>query len=73
MLSLAKKKFARIFTRENAITPYPKNIKAFEVNCTSSDEKDPYPNNPLTICSDAIMRPKLAGIENKRDYCIDLF
>ena len=39
----------------------------------SFNEKDPYPNNPLTISSDAIIKPRLAGIENSKDSCNDLF
>ena len=69
----AKKKFDKIFIKANATTPYPKNIKAFDVISTSFNEKDPYPNNPLTISSDAIIKPKLAGIENSKDNCNDLF
>ena len=34
---------------------------------------EPYPNNALTICSEARIKPKLAGIDNKRDNSIDLF
>ena len=35
--------------------------------------KDPYPNNPFTISSDAIIKPKLAGNENSKDSSMDLF
>ena len=38
-----------------------------EVISTSFDEKDPYPNNPFIISSDAIINPKLAGIESSKD------
>ena len=55
------------------MTPYPKNIKALDVILTSLIVKEPYPNKPLTISSEAIIMPKLAGIENSNDNCIDLF
>ena len=71
MSSLAKKKLDKIFTRENAIMPYPKNIKALDVIFTSSREKEPYPNNPLTISSEAIINPRLAGTESNKDNCND--
>ena len=41
VLPLAKKKFDKIFTKANAITPYPKNINAFEVISTSLPKNDP--------------------------------
>ena len=67
VLSLAKKKLESIFTSANATTPQPKNTKALEVILTSLGEKEPYPNNPFIISSDAIIRPRLAGIENNKD------
>ena len=57
MSSLAKKKLAKIFTNAKAITPYPKNINAFDVSSTSLIEKDPYPKSALTISSEAIIKP----------------
>ena len=63
MLSLAKKKLDKILINANAGTPYPKNFKAIAVISTSFWENDPYPNNALTISSDAIIIPKLAGTE----------
>ena len=51
--------------------PYPKNIKALDVIFTSSREKEPYPNNPLTISSEAIINPRLAGTESNKDNCND--
>ena len=66
VLSLAKKKFDKIFINANAGTPYPKNFKAAAVITTSFTEKDPYPNNAFTISFEAKINPKLAGIENKR-------
>ena len=53
--------------------PYPKNINAFEVISTSAILNDPYPNNPFTISSEAIIKPILAGTESNKDSCIDLF
>ena len=53
MLSLAKKKLDKIFINANAGTPYPKNFKAVAVISTSFREKDPYPNNELTISLEA--------------------
>ena len=44
-----------------------KNINAYAVISTSFDEKEPYPNNPFTISSDAIIKPRLAGIESSND------
>ena len=73
MLSLAKKKLDKIFTNAKAITPKPKSIKALDVNSTSFVVNEPYPNSPLIISSDAIIKPMLAGIESSRDNCIDLF
>ena len=73
VLSLAKKKFDNIFTNANAGTPYPKNFNAIAVISTSFRENDPYPNNALTICSDAKINPKLAGIENRSESSKDLF
>ena len=73
VLSLAKKKLDKIFINANAGTPYPKNFKAAAVISTSSIEKDPYPNNALTISFDANINPKLAGIENKSESSKDLF
>ena len=73
VLSLAKKKFDRIFINANAGTPYPKNFKARAVISTSFTEKDPYPNNALTISFEANIKPKLAGIENRRESSKDLF
>ena len=70
---LQKKKFERIFINANAGTPYPKNFRAFAVISTSLGEKDPYPNNALTISFDAKIRPKLAGIENRSESSKDLF
>ena len=64
---LLRKKFDRILTKAKAIIPYPKNIKASDVILTSLEVKEPYPNNPFTISSEAIMRPKLAGIESSSD------
>ena len=73
MLSLAKKKFDKIFINANAGTPYPKNFNAAAVISTSLVEKDPYPNNALTISLDANISPKHAGIENKSESSKDLF
>ena len=73
MLSRAKKKFAKIFIKAKATIPYPKNIRASEVICTSFIEKEPYPNNPFTISVDAKIKPKLAGIDNNKDSSRDLF
>ena len=39
----------------------------------SSILKDPYPNNELTICSDAISNPNAAGSDNNKHNSIDLF
>ena len=50
----------------------PKNFNASAVNSTFSIVKDPYPNNPLIIWSDAMSKPKLAGIDNSKDNSIDL-
>ena len=58
--------------RAKAGTPQPKNPKANEVISTFLKLNDPQPNNALTICSDANIKPKLAGIDNKRDNSIDL-
>ena len=71
-MSLAKKKLAKIFISENATTPNPNNIKASDVVLTSLDVKEPYPNKPFTISSDAIMRATLAGIESNSDNWIEL-
>ena len=71
-MSLAKKKFDKIFTNANAGTPYPKNFKAAAVISTSFTEKDPYPNNAFTISFDAKINPKLAGIENRSESSKDL-
>ena len=71
MLSLAKKKLAKIFKSANAIIPYPKNIKALDVILTSARVKEPYPNNPLIISSEAIINPRLAGTESNKDNCKD--
>ena len=73
VLSLAKKKLDKTFTNANATTPKPKNIKAFDVNLTSSIVNEPYPNKPLIISSAAITKPILAGIDSSNDNCIDLF
>ena len=73
VLSLAKKKFAKTFISEKATTPYPKNFKAIDVIKTSLDEKEPYPNNPLTISSDAKIKARLAGKDKSKDNSIDLF
>ena len=73
VLSLAKKKFAKTFISEKATTPYPKNFKAIDVIKTSFGEKEPYPNNPLTISSDAKIKAKLAGKDKSKDNSIDLF
>ena len=73
VLSLAKKKFAKTFINEKATTPYPKNFKAIDVIKTSLDEKEPYPNNPLTISSDAKIKARLAGKDKSKDNSIDLF
>ena len=72
-MSLAKKKLDKTFTNANATTPKPKNIKASDVKLTSSIVKEPYPNKPLIMSSAAITNPTLAGIENSKDNCIDLF
>ena len=71
--SLAKKKLAKIFTKANAITPYPNKFKALDVISTSFWVNEPYPNNPFTISSEAIIKPRLAGIENSNDNSKDLF
>ena len=73
VLSLAKKKLAKILTNAKAITPKPKNINASEVTLTSCSVNDPYPNKPLTISSAAIINPKLAGIDSNKDNSKDLF
>ena len=73
MLSLAKKKFDKIFTNAKAITPKPKNIKASEVILISFKENEPYPNKPLIISSEAKTNPKLAGIENNNESSNELF
>ena len=73
MLSLAKKKFDKIFIIAKAGTPYAKNFNAAAVISTSFKEKDPYPNNALTISFEANINPKLAGIENRRESSKDLF
>ena len=73
MLSLAKKKLAKIFINAKAGTPYPKNFKAVAVFPTSLREKEPYPNNAFTISFDANINPKLAGIENSNESSKDLF
>ena len=79
MLSLAKKKnLIKIFTSANAKificnTIIQKYIKASDVILTSFCVKEPYPNNPLIISSDAIINPKLAGIDNNKDNSNDLF
>ena len=71
-MSLAKKKLAKIFISEKATTPNPNNIKASDVVLTSLDVKEPYPNKPFTISSDAIIRATLAGIESNSDNWIEL-
>ena len=73
MLSLAKKKFDKIFINAKAGTPYPKYFKAAAVILTSFIEKDPYPNNAFTISFDAKISPKLAGIEKRSESSKDLF
>ena len=73
VLSLAKKKFAKTFINEKATTPYPKKFKAIDVIKTSLDEKEPYPNNPLTISSDAKIKARLAGKDRSKDNSIYLF
>ena len=73
MLPLAKKKFANILISANAITPYPKNTRALDVISTSFILNEPYPNNPLIISFDAMIKPQLAGTENNSDSSIDLF
>ena len=73
VLSLAKKKFDKIFINANAGTPYPKYFNADAVILTSLSEKDPYPNNALIISFDANINPKLAGIENRSESSKDLF
>ena len=72
MLSLAKKKFDNILTNAKAGTPYPKYLRASDVNLTSSSEKDPYPNKELTISSEAKINPRLAGIDNNKESSKDL-
>ena len=73
VLSLAKKKLDKIFIKAKAGTPYPKNFNASAVISTSVTEKDPYPNNALTISFDASINPKHAGIENSSESSKDLF
>ena len=73
VLSLAKKKFDKIFTKANATIPKAKNLRASDVILTSCAKKAPYPNNPLTISYDANINPRLAGIDNNKHNSIDLF
>ena len=65
-MSLAKKKFDKILINAKA-TPKPKKLNAREVISTSAEVKEPYPNNPVTISSDAKINPKLAGIDKSKD------
>ena len=39
----------------------------FDIKKTSFKEKDPQPNNPFIISSEAIISPKLAGIDRSKD------
>ena len=64
---LLRKKFDRILIQSKSYNTMSKNIKASDVILTSLEVKEPYPNNPFTISSEAIMRPKLAGIESSSD------
>ena len=57
----------------NAGTPYPKYFSAAAVISVSSLENEPYPNRPLIISSEAITKPKLAGIENNNESSNELF
>ena len=50
-----------------------KTLRLLAVISTSFKEKDPYPNNALTISFDAKINPKLAGIENRSESSKDLF
>ena len=65
MLSLAKKKFDKIFINAKAGTPYPKNFNAAAVISTSFGEKDPYPNNAFTISFDAKLIQNLQELKIK--------
>ena len=67
MLSLAKKNLLKFLLMKRRQLHNQKNIKAFEVISTSFNVKDPYPNNPLIISSDAIIKPILAGIDSNKD------
>ena len=67
MLSLAKKKFDKILINAKATTPKPKKLNARDVISTSAKVKEPYPNNPVTISSEAKINPKLAGIDKSKD------
>ena len=71
--SLAKKKFDKTLIKAKAGIPYPKYFNASEVIKISSFVKEPYPNNALIICSCAMIIPKLAGKDNRRDNSSDLF
>ena len=73
VLSLAKKKLDKTLISANAGTPYPKYFSAAAVNSVSSLENEPYPNRPLIISSEAITKPKLAGIENNNESSNELF
>ena len=64
---LQKKKLDKIFIKAKAITPYPKYLKAWAVTSASLAENDPYPNNALTISSEATINPKLAGIDKSKE------
>ena len=73
VLFLAKKKLERTLIKANAITPNPKYFNAWAVKKTSFSKKDPYPNNALVICSEAIIKPKQAGIDKSKHNSMDLF
>ena len=52
--------------------PKPKYFKAAAVILIFSIVKDPYPNNAFTISSEAKIKPKLAGTDNKSESSIVL-
>ena len=60
-----KKKLDKIFIKAKAGTPYPKYLK--NITSASLAENDPYPNNALTISSEATINPKLAGIDKSKE------
>ena len=72
-MSLAKKTFEKIFNIEKAGTPNAKKVSAAEVLFTLSSLKEPYPNNDVTISSDASTKAVAAGIDQNKHNSKALF